>query len=129
MHWELHEQMGTLEVSFDEAPPPSREEVEGFLQQVQPLVADVEVRALLLNGERVKRHQGLSYPEIAGPIRYEAARRRTERTQSLPSARPAGAAGDAAGPPRTTALAGRAVVGRVQGESPRSDPPGRSQHF
>jgi hypothetical protein len=118
MRWELHEQMGTLEVTFDEAPPPSREEVEGFLRQVQPLVADVEVRALLLNGERVKRHQGLSYPEIAGPIRYEAARRRTERTQSLP---PAGLASD---PPRTTALAGRAVVGRVQRESPRSDPPG-----
>ena len=122
MRWELHEQMAILEVTFDEAPPPSREEVEGFLRQVQPLVADVEVRALLLNGERVKRNQGLSYPEIAGPIRYEAARRRTERTQSLPPARPAG---DPAGPPRTTALAGRAVVGRVQGESPRSDPPAR----
>jgi hypothetical protein len=122
MRWELHEQMGTLEVTFDEAPPPSREEVEGFLRQVQPLVADVEVRALLLNGERVKRNQGLSYPEIAGPIRYEAARRRTERTRSLPSPSVTGAP---EGPPRTTALAGRAVVGRVQGESPRSDPPGR----
>jgi hypothetical protein len=120
MRWELHEQMGTLEVTFDEAPPPSREEVEGFLQQVQPLVADVEVRALLLNGERLKRHQGLSYPEIAGPIRYEAARRRTERTRSLP---PRGGSG--LSPERTTALAGRTVVGRVQGESPRSDPPGR----
>ena len=125
MRWELHEQLGTLEVTFDEAPPPSREEVEGLLQQVQPLVADVEVRSLFLNGERVKAHQGLSYPEIAGPIRYEAARRRTERTRSLPSARTASVAGDPAGPPGTTALAGRAVVGRVQGESPRSDPPGR----
>jgi hypothetical protein len=122
MRWELHEQMGTLEVTFDEAPPPSREEVEGLLQQVQPLVSDLEVRALLLNGERVKRHQGLSYPEIAGPIRYEAARQRTARTQGLPTVPPARVAGDPAGTPRTTALAGRAVVGRVQGESPRSDP-------
>jgi hypothetical protein len=98
MRWELHEEMRTLEVTFDEAPPPSREEVEGFLQQVQPLVADLEVRALLLNGERVNRPRGLSYPEIAGPIRYAAARRRTERTCSLPSPLPASDAGDPAGP-------------------------------
>ena len=98
MRWELHEEMRTLEVTFDEAPPPSREEVEGFLQQVQPLVAGVGVRALLLNGERVKRPQGLSYPEIAGPIRYEAARRRTERAHGLGWARPTSDAGDPPGP-------------------------------
>jgi hypothetical protein len=125
MRWELHERMGMLEVTFDEAPPPSREEVEGFLQQVQPLVADVEVRTLLVNGKRVNRTQGLSYPEIAGPIRYEAARRRTERSRSLPSAAPAPSVADPIGPHGRRPSAGRAVVGRVQGESPRSDPPGR----
>ena len=77
MEWRLHNLTGTLEVMFNRAEAPSRDEVGAFLEQVRPIASQSAIRALLVNGEPVTSRRPLSYPEIATPVLYEAARRRT----------------------------------------------------
>ena len=77
MDWRLDDPTGTLEVSFNGAAAPSRDEVGEFLEQVEPIVIQSVVRTLLVNGEPVTRRRPLTYPEVATPVLYEAARRRT----------------------------------------------------
>jgi hypothetical protein len=88
MRWQLRPP-DTLEISLLEGAPPSREEVNSFLEDVKPLVGMVGLHALVLDGERIDRRRPLTYPEIAAPILYEAARSRTSANRTLRSWGPA----------------------------------------
>jgi hypothetical protein len=83
MEWRLDDPTGTLEVTFNRAEAPSRDEVGAFLEQVKSIASQSAVRALLVNGERVTGHRALTYPEIATPVLYEAARWRTLGPRTL----------------------------------------------
>ena len=67
-----------IEVEISPAAPPEREEVEGFLATVEPFLAKGAISAVVLNGEKL-RPAGtvVSYPELALPVRYTAARCRS----------------------------------------------------
>jgi len=77
MEWRLDDPTGTLEVRCNLAEVPSRDEVGAFLEQVKPIASQSTGRTLLVSGEAVTRRRPLSYPEIATPVLYEAARRRS----------------------------------------------------
>jgi len=77
MEWSLDDPTGTLEVTFNRTSAPSRDEVGAFLEQVKPIVGRSAIRTLLVNGERVNGRGLLTYPEIATPVLYAAARQRT----------------------------------------------------
>jgi hypothetical protein len=77
MEWSLDDSTDTLEVTFNQAVAPSRDEVVAFLEQVEPIVSRSAIRTLLVNGERVNRRGPLTYPDVATPVLYESARRRT----------------------------------------------------
>jgi hypothetical protein len=87
MEWRLDHPTGTLEVTFNRGAAPSREEVGAFFEQIQPLLSERAVRTLLVNGERLAGRGPLTYPDIACPVLYEAARRRTLEVQYPPSER------------------------------------------
>lgn len=76
MEWSLDDPTSTLEVTFNPVAP-SRDEVGAFLEQVHPIISRSAIRTLLVNGERVNRRGPLTYPDVATPVLYEAARRRT----------------------------------------------------
>ncbi len=78
MEWNLDDPTGTLEVTFNGVLP-TRDEVGAFLERVKPIVSRSAIRTLLVNGERVNRRGPLIYPDIATPVLYAAARRRTVR--------------------------------------------------
>ena len=78
MRWQLRPP-GTLEISLNEGPPPTREEVDGLLDQVKPVVTEVSPRVLVVDGAHLRRRRGLTFPEVEGQILYEAARWRTSR--------------------------------------------------
>lgn len=81
-----HEPTHTIEVEFNPATPPRREEVEGFLAAVEPFLSNGAISALVLNGTTLRRTgRVLSYPEFALPVRYAAARCRS--ASSSPEAR------------------------------------------
>ncbi|MBA3691284.1 MAG: hypothetical protein H0W82_07720 [Actinobacteria bacterium] len=76
MEWMIDRRSATLRVDFDEGPPPSRDEVERFLQQMAPALDADGVRRLSVNGETVVRRRSLSMDDVALPLHYEAAQRR-----------------------------------------------------
>jgi hypothetical protein len=76
MEWKLDERSGTLEIALSGGRPPSRDEVEAFLLEMDLLVGDEGVRAMLIDGRRVGGGH-LTFPEIVGLVRYQAARWRT----------------------------------------------------
>jgi hypothetical protein len=84
MRWQLRPP-GTLEVSLLEGGPPSRAEVHSFLERLKPLVGQVGLHALVLDGERIGGRRPLTYTEIEAPILYEAARSRTSAHRTLRS--------------------------------------------
>jgi hypothetical protein len=47
-------------------------------------------RVVVVDGETVRRRKGLSHPEVASRIRYEAARARTARSTGARRLRPLG---------------------------------------
>jgi hypothetical protein len=76
MEWHLDDHSDTLEIALRGGPAPSREEVEAVLQEMKLLVGDEGVRAMLIDGQRVSGGR-LTFPEIVGLVRYQAARWRT----------------------------------------------------
>ena len=76
MEWKLDDRSGPLEISLPGGRPPSRDEIEVFLQEMHLLVGDQGVRAMLIDGRRVGGGH-LTFPEIVGLVRYQAARWRT----------------------------------------------------
>ena len=67
-----------IEVEISPTAPPEREEVEGFLTAIEPFLSKGAIGAVVLNGENL-RAAGVvvSYPELALPVRYAAARCRS----------------------------------------------------
>ena len=69
------------------AAPPDRDEVEVFLTAVEPFLSKGAISAVVLNGTALRPAGNVvSYPELALPVRYAAARCRSaalapERTQ------------------------------------------------
>ena len=84
MEWSLDDPTGTLEVTFNPAAAPSRDEVGAFLEQVKPIVSQSPIRTLVVDGERMTRRGPLTYPDVAIPVLYEAARRRTVGVHARP---------------------------------------------
>jgi hypothetical protein len=82
MEWRFDQSARILEVTFNGGEAPSRDEVGAFLRQVEPLVSSRAVQMLLINGKRVTHRRPLAYGEIASPMLYEAARRRSLRIPS-----------------------------------------------
>lgn len=76
MEWHLDDHSRILEIALLEGRAPSRDEVEVFLQEMDLLVGDEGVRAMLIDGQRVSGGH-LTFPEIVGLVRYQAARWRT----------------------------------------------------
>ena len=67
-----------IEVEISPAAPPEREEVEGFLTAVEPFLSKGAIGAVVLNGENLRPAGNVvSYPELALPVRYAAARCRS----------------------------------------------------
>ena len=67
-----------IEVEISPAAPPEREEVEGFLTAVEPFLSKGAIGAVVLNGENLRPAGNVvSYPELAPPVRYAAARCRS----------------------------------------------------
>ena len=88
VEWQL-DPPDTLQVSLNDEPPPTREEIDGFLVQIRPGVNGSPVRVLVLDGELVRRRRWLTYPEVCFHILYEAARSRTATSaapQPIPTA-------------------------------------------
>jgi hypothetical protein len=79
MEWRFDQSARILEVTFNGGEGPSRDEVGAFLKQVEPLANNRAVQTLLINGKRVTHRRPLAYSEIANPMLYEAARRRSHR--------------------------------------------------
>ena len=77
MEWSLDDPTGTLAVTFNAVVAPTRDLVDAFLDQVKPIAGGSTIQRLVVNGERVTRRGPLRYPDIATPVLYEAARRRT----------------------------------------------------
>lgn len=76
MEWQLNDRSRILEISLPGGRAPSRDEVEAFLQEMNLLIGDEGVRAMLIDGQRVSGGH-LTFPEIVGLVRYQAARWRT----------------------------------------------------
>ena len=76
MEWKLDDASATLEIALTDGLAPSRDDIETFLQEVSLLVSDQGVRAMLIDGQRVSGGP-LTFPEVAGLVRYQAARWRT----------------------------------------------------
>jgi hypothetical protein len=67
-----------IEVEISPAAPPGREEVENFLTAVEPFLSMGAIGAVVLNGEHLGATGNVvSYPELALPVRYAAARCRS----------------------------------------------------
>ncbi len=67
-----------IEVEISPAAPPEREEVEGFLAAVEPFLSKGAIGRVVLNGENLRPAGNVvSYPELALPVRYAAARCRS----------------------------------------------------
>jgi hypothetical protein len=75
MDWKVDERSRTLRIDFDDRSP-SRDEVEGLLRQVAPVLEGDTVRRVSVNGGPVVRRRNLTVEDIALPVRYEAAQRR-----------------------------------------------------
>jgi hypothetical protein len=84
MDWEVDERSRTLRIDFDEGSSPSRDEVDGLLRQVAPVLEGDAVRRVSVNGGPILRRRNLTVDDIALPVRYEAAQRRAgERWVSM----------------------------------------------
>lgn len=84
-----------IEVEISPSAPPEREEVEGFLTAVEPFLSKGAIGAVVLNGERLRPAGNVvSYPELALPVRYAAARCRSAASppDSAAASRPDGGA-------------------------------------
>jgi predicted pyridoxine 5'-phosphate oxidase superfamily flavin-nucleotide-binding protein len=77
MDWEVDGRTATLRIDFDEGPSPSRDEVEGFLRQVAPVLGRQTVRRVSVNGDPVIRRRNVTVEDVALPVLYEAAQRRS----------------------------------------------------
>ena len=87
LRWQLRPP-DTLSVSVSEGTPPTRDEVAHFLGQIRPVVEAAAPRVVVVDGEALRRRKGLSFPEVAGQIMYEAARARTARSAGARCLRP-----------------------------------------
>jgi hypothetical protein len=68
----------TIEVEITPAAPPDRDEVEGFLTAIEPFLSKGAISAVVLNGTALRPAGNVvSYPELALPVRYAAARCRS----------------------------------------------------
>lgn len=76
MDWHVDERSGTLRIDLNEGPSPSRDEVEGLLRQLAPVLRGDTVRRVSVNGRRVLRRRNLTVDDVALPIRYAVAQRR-----------------------------------------------------
>jgi hypothetical protein len=75
MRWTLDDPSRTLEIALDGSAP-SREEIDVLLQELDLLAGERGVRVMIIDGQRVSGGS-LTYPEIVGLVRYQAARWRT----------------------------------------------------
>jgi hypothetical protein len=82
MSWVVDEPSGTLRIEFDDGPPPSRDEVNGLLRQVAPVLGRDSLHRVDVNGEPVVYRRKLTVDDIAPALHYEAAQRRV--LHSLP---------------------------------------------
>jgi hypothetical protein len=82
MSWVVDESSGTLRIDFDDGSPPSRDEVNGLLRQVAPVLGRDSLHRVDVNGEPVVHRRKLTVDDIAPALHYEAAQRRV--LHSLP---------------------------------------------